>query len=163
MPLTNRRTLIGLASLGSALLLLTAFGFQHLGGLKPCEMCLWQRWPHAAAIMIGAVALSGGRAALGMALALVGGLAMLVNAAIALLHTGVERGWWVLNMACTGGAEDLGAMDIAALLDPTQGAPIVLCTEVAWSLMGLSMASWNGLASLALAGLWITAARARPA
>jgi disulfide bond formation protein DsbB len=142
--------------LGSALLLVAAFGFQHLGGLAPCEMCLWQRWPHAVAIGIGAVALA---VPMGV-IALLGALSMAVNAGISLLHTGVERGWWVLNLACTGGG-DLSAMDIAALLDPSIGAPIVLCTEVAWSLLGLSMASWNGLASLALGAIWIAAARAK--
>lgn len=160
MILTNRRRLIGLAALGSALMLLVAFGFQHLGGLAPCEMCLWQRWPHAAGVAIGALALG---LLPGAAMALLGGLAMLVNAGIALLHTGVERGWWTLNLSCTGGGQDLGSMDITALLDPTQGEAIVLCTEVAWSMLGLSMASWNGLASLALAAIWIAAARARVA
>jgi disulfide bond formation protein DsbB len=150
----DRRSLIGVAGLGSALMLLAAFGFQHLGGLAPCEMCLWQRWPHAAAVVIGAVGLVRPHGLV----ALAGALGMAVNAAIALLHTGVERGWWVLNLACTGGAEDLGAMDITALLDPTQGAPIVLCTEVAWAMLGLSMASWNGLASVALGAIWIAAA-----
>jgi disulfide bond formation protein DsbB len=158
MGLNTRRGLIALAVLGSALLLLAAFGFQHLGGLAPCEMCLWQRWPHGVAIAIGAVAL-GFPAAM---VTLLGALAMAVNAGISLLHTGVERGWWVLNLACSGGA-DLSAMDITALLDPSIGAPIVLCTEVAWSMLGLSMASWNGLASLALASIWIAAARAKPA
>ena len=156
MRLTTRRGLIGLAALGSALLLVAAFGFQHLGGLAPCEMCLWQRWPHAVAIGIGAVALA---VPMGV-IALLGALSMAVNAGISLLHTGVERGWWVLNLACTGGG-DLSTMDIAALLDPSIGAPIVLCTEVAWSLLGLSMASWNGLASLALGAIWIAAARAK--
>lgn len=158
MGLNTRRGLIALAVLGSALLLLAAFGFQHLGGLAPCEMCLWQRWPHGVAIVIGAVALAFPVAMV----ALSGALAMAVNAGISLLHTGVERGWWVLNLACSGGA-DLSEMDITALLDPSIGAPIVLCTEVAWSMLGLSMASWNGLASLALAAIWIAAARAKPA
>ena len=93
-------------------------------------------------------------------IALLGALSMAVNAGISLLHTGVERGWRVLNLACTGGG-DLSTMDITALLDPSIGAPIVLCTEVAWSLLGLSMASWNGLASLALGAIWIAAARAK--
>ncbi|BDW85151.1 disulfide bond formation protein B [Roseicyclus marinus] len=148
------RMLIALAGAGSAALLLGAFGFQYLGGLAPCAMCLWQRWPHAVAIALAAVGI-----ALPHALVAVAGAAsVLTGAGIALLHTGVERDWWTLNLACTGGAEDLGAMDVTALLDPTQGAGIVLCTEVAWSFLGLSMASWNGLASLVLAGVWIAAA-----
>src|SRR5258705_10688602 len=37
----------------SAALLLGAFAFQYLGGLAPCEMCIWQRWPHGGAILFG--------------------------------------------------------------------------------------------------------------
>ena len=42
--------LLPLALLGGAL------GSQYLGGLHPCEMCYWQRWPHAGAILLAAVA-----------------------------------------------------------------------------------------------------------
>jgi disulfide bond formation protein DsbB len=85
---------------------------------------------------------------------------MLVSVGLGVLHTGVERAWWTLDLSCTAGAEDLGAMDIATLLDPAQGTGIVLCTDVAWSLMGLSMASWNAVASLVLLALWAAGARA---
>jgi disulfide bond formation protein DsbB len=152
----QRKHLMALAGAGSAALLIGAFGFQYLGGLAPCAMCLWQRWPHAVAVVLGALGFALPRAIVAVA----GALSMATGAGIALLHTGVERSWWTLNLACTGGGEDLGAMDITALLDPTQGEAIVLCTDVAWSMLGLSMASWNGLASLALLGLWIAAARA---
>ena len=53
----TRRMLIALAAGGSAALLVGAFAFQHLGGFAPCELCLWQRWPHAAAVVIGPAAL----------------------------------------------------------------------------------------------------------
>jgi len=153
----TRRTLIGLAALGSAAMLLAAFGFQYLGGLAPCAMCLWQRWPHAAAIAIGAIGIALPHAAI----AAFGAVSMLTGAGIALLHTGVERGWWTLNLSCTGGSEDLGAMSVEDLLNPEIGTGIVMCDEVAWEMFGLSMASWNGIACLVLAGLWITAARVR--
>src|SRR5881398_3726268 len=42
--------LLPLALLGGAM------GSQYLGGLHPCEMCYWQRWPHAAAILLAALA-----------------------------------------------------------------------------------------------------------
>ncbi|WP_284261254.1 disulfide bond formation protein B [Roseicyclus amphidinii] len=153
----TRGTLIALAGLGSAAMLLAAFGFQYLGGLAPCAMCLWQRWPHAAAMVLGAV----GLALPHVALAALGALSMAVNAGIALTHTGVERGWWVLNLSCTSGSEDLGAMSAADLLNPEIGTGIVMCDEVAWQMFGLSMASWNGIASLVLMAIWIAAARAR--
>jgi len=40
-------------------------------------------------------------------------------------------------------------------------APVVRCTDVAWEMLGLSMASWNAVASFALAGLWLFAALRR--
>ncbi|PWK62726.1 disulfide bond formation protein B [Roseicyclus mahoneyensis] len=155
----QRTHLIALAALGSLGLLAGAFAFQYIGGLAPCAMCLWQRWPHAAAIVIGGVGLALPHALV----ALAGAAAMLTGAGIALMHTGVERGWWTLNLSCTGGGEDLRAMDISALLDPTQGGAVVMCTDVPWSMLGLSMASWNGIASLVLVAFWLAAARARAA
>jgi disulfide bond formation protein DsbB len=155
-PTMNRRTLIALAAAGSGVLLLSAFLFQYIGGLAPCAMCLWQRWPHAAALLIGAV----GVAAPSAALAALGGLAMLGNAGIALYHTGVERDWWDGPASCSGGS-DIGSTAVADLLNPEIGGGIVMCDEVAWSMLGLSMASWNGLACLGLAAIWALAARRR--
>ena len=159
MRLPNR-PLIALAAAGSAALLLAAFGFQYLGGLAPCQMCLWQRWPHAAAIGIGVL----GLALPGAGPALLGALAMAGNAGLALYHTGVERAWWVGPNTCgAGAAEDMTALSADALLDTTTGPELVLCNQVAWEFLGLSMASWNGLACLGLAAMWLIAARARPA
>jgi len=143
--------MILLATCGSFALLAGAFVFQALG-YAPCQMCLWQRWPHAAAIVIGffAVLLSRYQAVL----ALLGGLAALTTAGIGAFHTGVERGWWEGPSSCTGG----GGLNTADLLS-TDIAPIVMCDDVVWSLLGLSMASYNMLISLAFAVLWIAAAR----
>ncbi len=153
-PMLTRRTLIAVAASGSAVLLLAAFAFQYLGGLAPCALCLWQRWPHAGAIALGAI----GVVLPSAALAILGGLSMLGNAGISLYHTGVERDWWDGPTSCSGGGGDLGSMDMADLLNPDIGTGIVMCDEVAWEMLGLSMASWNGLASLALAGVWLLAA-----
>lgn len=150
----TRNALIGLAGGGSLALLAGAFLFQSLG-YAPCAMCLWQRWPHAAAIVIAAIAL-----VLGVrALAWVGALAALTTAGIGIYHTGVERDLWEGPSSCTGGG-DLGGLDGAALLSMDAPA-IVLCDEVAWEFLTLSMASWNALFSIALAVIWIMAARRR--
>ena len=57
IAIPSRNVLILIAAGGSAALLLGAFGFQYLGDMPPCPMCLWQRWPHAAAVLIGVLAL----------------------------------------------------------------------------------------------------------
>ena len=150
-------SLVLLATAGSAGLLLAAFAFQHLGGMAPCALCLWQRWPHAAAVVIG-IAVLGLRMPV---LAWAGALAAAATSAIGLYHTGVERGWWEGPSTCTAGP--VGGMSTDALLDQIMAAPLVRCDEVPWELFGLSMASWNALAALALAAVWVAAATRKPA
>ncbi len=151
----NRPTLIVLAAGGSAGLLLAAFAFQHLGGMAPCKLCLWQRWPHAAAIVLGVFAL----AVPGRLFPLLGMLAALGSAVIAGYHTGVERKLWQGPTSCTSG----GTSGVSAdeLFDQIMAAPLVRCDEVPWEMLGLSMASWNGIVALGLALIWAMAARAR--
>lgn len=153
MKLMQRNVLIGLASLGSLALLVGAFGFQHLGGLPPCKLCIWQRYPHALAVLIGVAAV----AIRGRLLPLLGMAAALTTAGVGLYHTGVERGWWEGPTTCTSsGTSGLSADD---LFDKIMTAPVVRCDDVAWELLGLSMASWNGILSLGLAALWCLAYR----
>ena len=150
----TRQTLILAAAGGSAALLLGAFWFQYVGGLYPCPLCIWQRWPHAAAVLIGGAAL----ALPGRVWPLLGALAALATAATGGFHAGVELGWWQGLDSCAGAG--VGGLSGAALLDPTANVPPpVRCDAVAWSLLGISMAGWNMLASLGLAGLWLAAAR----
>ncbi|SLN60052.1 disulfide bond formation protein B [Roseisalinus antarcticus] len=148
------RQLVALATLGSMALLGGAFVFQLLG-YAPCKLCLWQRWPHAAAIVLGALILT---MAPSRILAALGGLAALGTAGIGIYHTGVERGWWMGPTSCTSGGQGLNSLS-GDLLLPGNAAvePVVLCDEVAWELFGLSMASWNASFSLALAVIWVLA------
>ena len=150
-----RTELTLIATLGSAALLLGAWTFQYFG-YAPCQMCLWQRWPHAIAVLIGITALI----LPWRALLYLGALAALTTAAIGVFHTGVERDWWEGITSCAG-AGDLTGLSVNDLLDPSRdvGPPLIKCDEVAWSLFGLSMASWNALISFALFGIWIRAAR----
>lgn len=149
------RTLVLLATLGSAALLLGAFGFQHIGGLLPCKMCLWQRWPHAAAVIIGAAILLGGP----RVLAWLGAVAAATTGAIGVYHAGVEWRWWPGPSSCSGGGADLGAMDGGALLSLDTPAGVIMCDEIVWQFLGLSMAGWNAVIAFALMALWIMAAR----
>ena len=152
---TQRSLLVLLAACGSAALLAGAFGFQYLGGMAPCELCLWQRWPHGAAVLIGALALIFG----GRLWALLGMGAALTTAGIGVFHVGVEQKWWEGLASCTGNS--IAGISTADLLNPDVivAAP-VRCDAIAWSLMGVSMAGWNVIASLALALIWWAAFRA---
>ncbi|ALG90249.1 MULTISPECIES: disulfide bond formation protein B [Actibacterium] len=152
----SRTTLILLAAGGSAAMLAGAFGFQYIGGLPPCELCLWQRWPHAAAIVIGALALM----VRGVVLPLLGAAAALTTGALGVYHTGVERKWWPGPTSCTGSGDGLSGLSGSDLLNFDAAPKVVMCDQVAWQMLGLSMASWNALAAFAFALLWVLAARA---
>lgn len=148
-----RRVLPLLAGLGSADLLLGAMAFQFIGGLAPCDMCLWQRWPHVVALILALLWLRF-RARL---LVVLGALTMLGSAGLGLWHAGVERGWWEGPTTCT--SANVSGLTPDQLLQQIMTAPIVRCDEIAWSFAGLSMAGWNAVISLVLAGVWIASLR----
>ena len=150
----SRNTLILAAAGGSVLLLAGAFVFQALG-YPPCSMCWWQRYPHMAAIVIGAAAL----AVRGPALPVLGVLAAASTALIGFFHTGVERDWWDGPASCTSGASLGGGLGSGALTSIEDSPHLVLCDQVSWSLWSISMPSWNAIFSLVLVVLWLMAAR----
>lgn len=149
------RWVIPVAAAGSIAMLLGAFGFQYLGGLPPCKMCLWQRWPHVAAGVIGILWLLSpvGKSALAM----VGAVAAATSGAIGVYHAGVEQGWWEGPSTCTSGP--IGNLTPEELMAQIMSAPIVRCDEIPWELFGISMAGWNALVSFGLAALWLIGAR----
>lgn len=143
--------LIAFAAVSSALILGGAFVFQALG-YAPCKLCLWQRWPHAAAIVIGGLALSTKQ----KALAWVGALAAATTSVLGFYHSGVERKLWEGPSACTGsGVADLSVDD---LLSKINEAPLIRCDEIPWEMFGVTMANLNAVGSLGLAIIWVVAA-----
>ncbi|MEX0277749.1 MAG: disulfide bond formation protein B [Ruegeria sp.] len=153
--MTKRNLLIVFAAGGSAAMLLAAFAFQHLGGLAPCKMCIWQRYPHGIAAVLGVVAITlpGIRA-----LPLLGALTAAITAGIGVFHAGVERGYWEGPSTCTSG--DIGGLSQQDLFEQIMSAPLVRCDEIPWELFGLSMAGWNALVSAGLVLIWLAAWRA---
>lgn len=125
----------------SAALLLGAFGFEHLGGLPPCEMCWWQRYAHGAVFLVAGVAYVANNRFLGW-LAVV---AMLVSAGLGLYHAGVELKWWQGVTSCTAPVQ--AGLSTAEMLEALRNVPLVRCDAIPWSFLGLSMAAWNALIS----------------
>jgi disulfide bond formation protein DsbB len=138
------RTACLILLLGSGALLLGALGFQYLGGLAPCPLCVWQRVAHGAVIGLAGLALWRLPIRLGLTLAT---LAMFAGAATAGYHLGVEQGW--VGSACDGG---VGATTVEDLRSQIMAQSGPACSQVAWAFLGISMAGWNGVISLALAG-----------
>ena len=144
-----------LAGLGSLALLLGALGFQYIGELAPCPMCIWQRWPHLAAVLIALLAMTV-MWRLRRPMAALGAVVMAGGAGLGLFHAGVEQKWWDGPSSCSG--SDPADVSTDKLLDQILEAPMVLCDQIVWDLFGITMAGWNAIFSLGLAILWIFAA-----
>lgn len=146
-----------LAVLVPAGLLAGAHGSQYLGGLFPCEMCYWQRWPHFAALALAlfSFALMDRLPDRGRSLVWLAALAILVSGGIGVYHAGVELGHFEGVTQCTSTA----AVSISDIL----AAPLVRCDEVQWQLFGISMAGWNAILStgFGLVILWLSLRRPR--
>jgi disulfide bond formation protein DsbB len=137
--------LLPIALLGGAL------GSQYLGGLHPCEMCYWQRWPHGAAILLAGLAFTAPAASPRSRLfTLLAAAAIAISGAIGVYHAGVEAKIFEGFTQCTALAKGLST---AELLKQINSAPLVRCDEVQFRFLGISMAGWNAILSLGGAAL----------
>ena len=140
-------------TIGGALL------FEHGLGLKPCKLCLQQRIPYYVAmpLALGLAVLprSGSLSRAGLLLL---GLVFLASAGLGAYHAGVEWGWFAGPSDC-GGAISPASGRVGDFLRDLDRTRVTSCSEAAWRLLGLSLAGWNALISLALAGLAFVGAR----
>lgn len=151
------RRLALILGLGPAALLGGALFSQYVGGLAPCEMCIWQRWPHGIAIALAALGFLTGPNLAGRAALRLGALTLLIGAGIGAFHAGVELGYWEGPTSCSGGVPT--GLSPAELMERLQNASLIRCDEVPWSFLGISMAGWNAILSLGLAAVWWIGAR----
>ena len=143
---------IAIAVVG-AVTILGAWYFQYGLGLKPCPLCLEQRYAYYFAIPLAVMVALGdqvgaSRKVLIAALVAIA-LGMLWNAGLGVFHSGVEWKWWPGPQECSGALEGLGSA--GGLLEKLQSITVVRCDEAAWRFLGLSLAGYNALISLALA------------
>lgn len=152
----SRALLLG--PLAAAAALAVAYASQYWGGLPPCPLCLWQRWPYWAAIALGLVAFALPMRLQPGALAVMA-LLFLGNAAIAALHAGVEWRFWpspVPECVVEAGAPAATVDDLLRALRPL---PAIPCDEAAIRVLGLSMAGWNAVYALAVGVVLAVGAR----
>jgi disulfide bond formation protein DsbB len=131
------------------------FYFQYVLGYPPCPLCLEQRYafyvsvPLAALILLR-LSIGSSRKVITLALLAVA-VAMLWNASLGTYHSGVEWHWWQGPTDCSGAVPNFNSG--GSLLDLINKTRVVRCDEAAWRFLGLSLAGYNVLVSLFLAGV----------
>jgi disulfide bond formation protein DsbB len=167
--LTRSRPIVAAAVIiviGGMATILGAWFFQYGLGLKPCPLCLEQRYPYYFAIPLAVLVILGEsvgskRKVLVAALFVIAA-GMLWNTGLAGYHAGVEWKLWAGPRDCSGPLEGLGsATDLLERLG--QNSNVTRCDEAAWRFLGISLAGYNVLISLALAAVaaWGIAASRR--
>ena len=140
-------------AVGGAATIAGAWAFQYGLGLAPCPLCLQQRWPYYAATPLALLVALGARSGASRTLLASGlgvvALTLLAGAGLGAYHAGIEWKWWEGPQDCAGGAGFSGGA-ASDLLQQMQTARVVRCDEAAWRFLGLSLAGWNVLISLAL-------------
>jgi len=146
-----------LALLIPAALLAGAYGSQYLGGLAPCQMCYWQRWPHMVALAFALAAFLLARLPdRGRSFVWLAALAILTSGAIGIWHVGVEAGF--IPSTCVSACEGTGDELMKCLMQPR-----IPCDAIQFQFLGISMAGWNAIISIAgaLLILWLSLKRPR--
>jgi disulfide bond formation protein DsbB len=132
-----------------------AWFFELVLDIRPCPLCLEQRYAYYLAVPLGlGVAFVASRGAprpvllAGFAVLL---LAALANAWLGGYHAGVEWQFWQGPTDCSGPIADLGSA--GTLLQRLDSVKVIRCDEVQWRVLGLSLAGYHVLISLAMAAI----------
>ena len=157
-PFSARQASIAIA-LAAAATIGGALVFQHVWGYQPCKLCLQQRYPYYVGIPVALAGALLPREWTRVALYLLV-LLFIASATLGAYHAGVEWGLWLGPSDC-GGNVGAAPGKVGDLMSQLNNIRVVSCTEAAWRFLGLSLAGWNVLISLAIAALaWLAARRA---
>lgn len=149
-----------LVALAAAAVLAAAYIAEYGFGLRPCTLCLWQRYPYMAAVALGLLgAVLAGRPGLRRGLLALAALAFLAAAGLAAFHVGVEQGWWPGLPGCSAPAirQGMTVAELRAVLEAR--AQVVPCDTPAWTFLGLSLAAYNLLVATVLAAATVLTLR----
>ena len=145
---------LAIALIGAATIL-GAWFFQYGLGLKPCPLCLEQRYAYYFAIPLAVMVALGDQVGASrkvlMAALVAIALGMLWNAGLGVYHAGVEWKFWAGPQECSGALEGLGSA--GGLANRLESFNVVRCDDAAWRFLGLSLAGYNALISVALAAI----------
>jgi len=145
---TSPNTIPGFILLVTVAILSSAYSAQYIGGLRPCILCLYERipWFITGALMLVTILMQfSGPARRGILL--VAALVMLAGAGLGGYHVGVEQEIFQPPTTCSATTTPNTLNELKALLQTTMPPR---CDEISWSLFGISLAGFNGIASFAM-------------
>ena len=150
MILNNKLLLNGILAF-SILSLSIAYFIQYVLGHKPCNLCIIERIPYIAAIiLISLIFILNRYQKIISSLILI---FFIFGAVVSFYHFGIEQGFFSESLVCNlGNSQPLNKEDLLNQLKKTE---IVSCKDVTFRFLGLSLATINTVISLILSGIII--------
>ena len=147
---SNKLLLNGILAF-SILSLLIAYFIQYVLGHKPCNLCIIERIPYIAAIiLISLIFILNRYQKIISSLILI---FFIFGAVVSFYHFGIEQGFFSESLVCDlGNSRPLSKEDLLNQLKKTE---IVSCKDVTFRFLGLSLATINTVISLILSGIII--------
>ena len=135
----------------SILSLSIAYFIQYVLGHKPCNLCIIERIPYIAAIiLISLIFILNKYQKIISSLILI---FFIFGAVVSFYHFGIEQGFFSESLVCDlGNSQPLNKEDLLNQLKKTE---IVSCKDVTFRFLGLSLATINTVISLILSGIII--------
>ena len=150
MILNNKFILNGILAF-SILSLSIAYFIQYVLGHKPCNLCIIERIPYIAAIiLISLIFILNKYQRIISSLILI---FFIFGILVSFYHFGIEQGFFSESFVCNlGNSQPLNKEE---LLNQLKKAEIVSCKDVTFRFFGLSLATINTIISLILSGIMI--------
>ena len=150
MNLNNKLILNGILAF-SNLTLSIAYFIQYVLGHKPCNLCIVERIPYIAAIiLISLIFILNRYQKIISSLILI---FFIFGAVVSFYHFGIEQGFFSESLVCDlGNSQPLNKEELLNQLKKTE---IVSCKDVTFRFLGLSLATINTIISLILSGIMI--------
>ena len=133
----------------SILSLSIAYFIQYALGHKPCNLCLIERIPYIAGIiLISLIFILNKYQKIISSLILI---FFIFGAVVSFYHFGIEQGFYSESLICE--LSNNNPLNKEELLNQLKKAEIVSCKDVTFRFLGLSLATINTIISLALSGI----------
>ena len=149
--MTNNKFILNCVLVFSIVSLLIAYFVQYVLGHKPCNLCIIERIPYIAAIiLISLIFILNRYQKIISSLILI---FFIFGAVVSFYHFGIEQGFFSESLVCDlGNSQPLNKEDLLNQLKKTE---IVSCKDVTFRFLGLSLATINTVISLILSGIII--------
>jgi|TARA_B100001057_G_scaffold458222_1_gene507262 disulfide bond formation protein DsbB len=146
MPLIKNKFILNIILIFSLTSLIIAYFIQYILGHQPCNLCLIERIPYFAAVILISLILFLDKYE--KIISLIVGLFFIFGTIVSFYHFGIEQGFFSESLVCdlADNNKAASAQDLLKQLEEKN----ISCKDVTFKLFGLSLATFNTIISLFL-------------